>query len=93
MAGNYLIINALAYKREAIKNLKKLPPYQKKKAKRKIESLLSNPQLGKKLKGSFVGLRSLKSWPLRIIYSFDIGKEQITIITIDYQAGVYKRRG
>lgn len=78
------------YKTQAIKNLKRLGPTEKQKAKKKIESLLLNSLAGKKLKGEFSGLRSLKSWPLRIIYSFNAKSKTITIVTVDYRGSVYK---
>lgn len=78
------------YKSEAIKNLKRLNSLEKQKAKKKIEVLLSNPLAGKKLKGEFSNLRSLKSWPLRIIYLFDPKSQKITITTVDYRGNVYK---
>ena len=80
----------IAYKDEAIRNLKKLGSAEKQKAKRKIESLLLNPLLGKKLKGEFASLRSFKAWPLRIIYSFDSNAQTITIVTVDFRGSVYK---
>jgi len=78
------------YKSEAVKNLKNLAPAEKRKAKRKIEALLFNPLAGKKLKGEFSGLRSIKAWPLRIIYFFDSKLQTIIIITVDYRGCVYK---
>lgn len=78
------------YKDEAVRKLKKLGPAEKQKAKRKIESLLLNPLAGKILKGEFSGLRSLKVWPVRIIYTFESKLEKITIITVDYRGNVYK---
>lgn len=79
------------YKDEAIRKLKNLGPKEKQKSKRKIESLLLNPLSGKILKGEFAGVRSLKAWPLRIIYTFDSQSQTITIITVDYRGNVYKR--
>lgn len=79
----------ILYRDEAIKNLKKLGAAEKQKAKKKIESLLLNPLLGKKLKGQFEGLRSYRAWPLRIIYAFDESSQTITIITVDYRGDVY----
>lgn len=78
------------YKDEAVNRLKKLGVAEKQKAKRKIESLLLNPLSGKKLKGEFSGLYSLKAWPLRIIYAYDSKAQSITIITVDYRGNVYK---
>ncbi|MBP9691377.1 type II toxin-antitoxin system RelE/ParE family toxin [Candidatus Woesebacteria bacterium] len=78
------------YKAEAIKHLKNLDSAEKKKAKKKIESLVTNPLLGKKLKGEFSELRSLRAWPLRIIYLFDLKSQTITIVTVDFRGSVYK---
>ena len=80
----------LVYKDEAIKRLKKIRPQDKAKAKKKIQSLVLNPYVGKPLKGGLHGLFSLKAWPLRIIYSFDPNAQTITIETIDYRGDVYK---
>ncbi|MBI5465580.1 type II toxin-antitoxin system RelE/ParE family toxin, partial [Candidatus Gottesmanbacteria bacterium] len=73
------------YKTEAVKTLKNLNSAERRKVKRKIESLLSDPLAGKKLKGEFLGLRSFKAWPLRIIYFFDSKSQTITIVTVDYR--------
>ena len=78
------------YKAEAIKNLKNINAGDKQKAKKKIESLLSNPLSGKRLKGKFSKLRSFRAWPLRIIYLFNPKAQTITIITVDYRGNVYK---
>ncbi len=80
----------ILYKDEAVRKLKSLGPAEKQKAKRKIESILFNPLAGKILKGEFSSLRSLKAWPLRIIYTFDSRSQTITIITVDYRGNVYK---
>ena len=78
------------YKAEAIKKLKNLGPAEKQKARKKIEGLLSNPLMGKRLKGEFSGLMSLRAWPLRIIYSLDLKSQSIVILTVDYRGNVYK---
>ncbi len=80
----------ILYKEEAVRKLKNFGPAEKKKAKKKIEALLLNPLSGKPMKGEFSGLRSLKAWPLRIIYIFDSKSAKITIITVDYRGDVYK---
>ncbi len=81
----------LLYKNEAIKQLKKIAAADKKKAKKKITSLLANPLLGKPLKGKLAGLYSLKAWPLRVIYTFDPKTKTIVIQTVECRGGVYKR--
>lgn len=74
----------------AIKQLKKIGPSDKFKVDRKINSLLANPLAGKAMKGEYFGKRSLKAWPLRIIYSFNSDTQMIQIIAIDYRGDVYK---
>ena len=79
------------YKPEAVKQLRKIGPNDLQKAKRKIYSLLSDPFAGKPLQGKLSGLRSLRAWPLRIIYTLDSKANLITIETVDYRGDVYKR--
>lgn len=80
----------ILYRSEAVKNLKRLNPLEKQKAKKKMEILTSDPLSGKKLKGELSKLRSLRSWPLRIIYTFEPKSQTITIITVDFRGNVYK---
>lgn len=80
----------LVYKDEAAKRLKKIGATEKIKAKRKIMSLLTDPLAGKTLEGKLKGLRSIKAWPLRILYTFDPDKQTIQIETIDYRGDIYK---
>jgi len=80
----------LVDKDEAIKRLKKIGSADKTKSKKKILGLLSNPYMGKPLKGKLHGLYSLKAWPLRIIYTYDPDRQIIQIEDIDYRGDVYK---
>jgi len=80
----------IVYAPTVLKKIKKIKASEKAKVRKKIESLKVNPLAGKLLKGEFKGFRSLKSWPLRIIYSFDGKLKIINIVAIDYRGGVYK---
>lgn len=80
----------IRYKAEAIKQLQKIGSKDKKKAKKKLELLISNPFEGKPLQGQLKGLRSLRAWPLRIIYTYDKKHNLIIIETVDYRGDVYK---
>ncbi len=80
----------LVLKDEAVKRLKRIGGAEKIKARRKIYSLLSDPFQGKMLVGKLKGFRSVKAWPLRIIYTFDPVDQIIQIETIDYRGNVYK---
>lgn len=74
----------------ASKQLEKIGSTDRKKAAKKIESLLSNPLVGKQLQGEFLGQRSLRAWPLRIFYIFNSKSQTIEIIAIKYRGGAYK---
>lgn len=80
----------IVYAPSVIKRLKKINPSDKTKIKKKILSLKLNPLAGKLLKGEFRGLRSLRAWPLRIIYFFEAEKKIINIVWLDYRGQVYK---
>lgn len=76
---------------KASKHLEKIGPMDRKKIARKIDNLKSSPLSGKQLQGEYMGLRSLRVWPLRIIYSFDPPSQIIEIIDVDYRGNVYQK--
>jgi len=78
------------YSLTAEKQLKKLPYYKQIKVLKKIERLKNDPYAGKKLKGEFAGLRSLKIWPYRIIYRYFPREKLLFINIIQHRQGVYK---
>ena len=88
MAGNKAM--ELQYRLSAAKQIKEIGTKDQKKVKGKILSLLENPLEGKLLQGKLKGLRSLRAWPLRILYTFDPRSKTITIETVDYRGDVYK---
>ncbi len=77
----------LEYKPQAVKQLKKLPKMAVKKIIRKLELLLTEPLIGKQLKGEMEGLRSLRAWPYRIIY--EVKSNSVVIYSIAHRQGVY----
>lgn len=81
----------IIYAPTVIKNLSKIPSPDLKKVKKKIEILKPDPLSGKNLKGEFSGLKSLRAWPLRIIYILDHKKDIIKIVAIDYRGQAYKK--
>jgi len=88
LAGNKAM--ELQYRLSAAKQIKEIGTKDQKKVKGKILSLLENPLEGKLLQGKLKGLRSLRAWPLRILYTFDPRSKTITIETVDYRGDVYK---
>jgi len=57
---------------------------------KKIEKLKNDPYIGKKLKGEFEGLRSLKVWPYRIIYRYLPQDKLFFINVVQHRQKVYK---
>lgn len=78
------------YSATARKQLKKLPRDKRAKTLQKIEKLKSDPYAGKKLKGEFEGLRSLKTWPYRIIYRYLPQDKLLFINVIRHRQRAYK---
>lgn len=81
----------LVYSPTSIKHLKRIGPAEKKKAKIKIEMVVSNPLMGKLLQGEHAGQRSVYAWPLRIIYTFEPQSQIIEVIDVDYRGNVYQK--
>lgn len=78
------------YSSTARRQLKKLPSSQRIKILKKIEKLKNDPYAGKKLKGGFEGLRSLKTWPYRVIYRYSPQDKILFINIVQHRQGVYK---
>lgn len=80
----------IEYSNTARKQLRKLPRNQKIKVLKKIEKLKNDPYAGKKLKGEFKGLRSLKIWPYRIIYRYLPQDKLLFINVVQHRQTAYK---
>jgi mRNA interferase RelE/StbE len=78
------------YSHAARKQIKKLPKNKQIKVLTTIEKLKNDPYAGKKLKGEFEGLRSLKIWPYRIIYRYLPQERLLFINVIQHRQRVYK---
>lgn len=80
----------IVYKDEALKQLKRIGSTELRKARKKIALLVDDPLAGKPLQGKLLGIRSLRAWPLRILYTFFSDTQTVVIETIDYRGDVYK---
>jgi len=78
------------YSSVARKEIKKIPRNKQIKILSMIEKLKNDPYAGKGLKGEFVGLRSLKVWPYRIIYRYLSQDKLIFINVVQHRQGAYK---
>lgn len=78
------------YSHTAKKQIKKLPKSKQVKVLGTIEKLKNDPYAGKKLKGEFEGLHSLKVWPYRIIYRYLPQEKLLFINVIEHRQKVYK---
>ncbi|KKR32694.1 MAG: Addiction module toxin, RelE/StbE family [Candidatus Gottesmanbacteria bacterium GW2011_GWC2_39_8] len=75
---------------DAVKQYNHLPPGDKKKIKKKLNTLNENPYAGKKLSGELFLYRSLRVWPYRIIYIINKNEEMIEVSSIVHRQGAYK---
>lgn len=75
---------------EASKQYKHLPTQEQIRIKKKLTLLEQDPLVGKKLSGELLGLRSLRAWPYRIIYTTDESGLNVTIKSIIHRQGAYK---
>jgi addiction module RelE/StbE family toxin len=80
----------IEYSLTALKQLKKLSKDKQLKVLKVIENLKNNPFGGKKLKGEFEGLYSLKVWPYRVIYHYFSKEKLLFINVIQHRQEVYK---
>lgn len=76
--------------KDASKQYKRLPKSEQTKIHKKLIALQRDPYEGKKLTGEFVGIRSLRAWPYRILYEINEEKKNIEIHKIAHRQGVYK---
>ena len=75
---------------KALKQYNNLPKTEQTKIKKKLLALELNVQEGKKLSREYAELRSLKTWPYRIIYYIDKMRKKIFVVTIAHRQGVYR---
>ena len=76
--------------RQADKQFEKLPKKDQKRVQAAFEVLRDNPTAGKSLEGKYKGLRSLRVWPYRILYTVDHRVITVTVVTIGHRKDVYR---
>jgi mRNA-degrading endonuclease RelE of RelBE toxin-antitoxin system len=76
--------------KDAHKQYIHLPKPDQIKILKKLTSLESSPNEGKKLSGELHGILSLHAWPYRILYEINEKQQLITIHKIAHRQGVYK---
>jgi mRNA-degrading endonuclease RelE of RelBE toxin-antitoxin system len=77
----------LDYTKTAQKDIRKLPPEQRKKILKKLKILTQLPLSGKKLEGEYKDQRVIRAWPYRIIY--EIRGNTIYVLTVKHRQGAY----
>lgn len=63
---------------------------EQQKISKKLLLLEVNPTVGKKLTGEFIGIRSLRAWPYRILYEINETKRRVEVHKIVHRQGAYK---
>ena len=72
------------------KDLKKLSNRYLIKTLSLIDNLKTNPFLGEKMSGNFIGSYRIKIPPIRIVYTPDLKGKTILVEAIGHRQGVYK---
>ena len=80
----------VVFTKDASKLYDHLPSSERKKINKKIEILKKQSIAGKKLTGEYEGMRSLRSWPYRIIYYVDTKQEKAVVLSVLHRQGAYK---
>lgn len=74
----------------ARKDLKKLDKRFLIKVSESFEILTTNPLLGEKMSGEYMGSYRIKIHPIRIIYKVNLENSIISITTVGHRGDVYK---
>ena len=80
----------IVIRKQAVKNLQKIPNIYKKRIIAQINELEINPYLGLKLTGVLSNYYKIKIWPYRIIYELREKEKIIFVKEIAHRQGVYK---
>jgi mRNA-degrading endonuclease RelE of RelBE toxin-antitoxin system len=75
---------------QARKQYKKLSKIEQRKVAQKIQTIVDNPYVGKKLAGELDNRWSIRAWPYRVLYRIDKKQKSVEIISIAHRQGVYK---
>ena len=76
--------------KNARKDYEHLPRPEQAKVRKKLASLEQNPYVGKKLTGELAGIRSLRSWPYRILYEINESGSRVEVHKIKHRQEAYK---
>lgn len=89
----------LAFSKNAVKFLDKIPPKDSKKVKNKIFQLLDLAQKSdvttskeidtKPLKGSWAGFSRLRVGKIRVVFEIDFEQDKLLIFAIDFRGDIY----
>lgn len=81
----------LEYTTVAEKSIETISGIDQKRIKNALESLQTNPNLGKQLVGPLKGLRSLRVGDYRIIYKKENKDPVILVVAVGQRKNIYKK--
>lgn len=76
-------------KKKVKKEIRALPKKDQERIIACFDVLRENPMAGKMLEGKYKGLRSLRVWPYRILYSVDHRIVTVTVVKVGHRQRVY----
>jgi mRNA interferase RelE/StbE len=80
----------LDFSRDAQKSLDRLSAASRDKIFRILDALVTDPHVGKKLRGDLEGYSSVRAWPFRVIYKIKQKQLIILVLMIKHRKDVYR---
>ena len=81
---------SLQIKQSALKEIQSLPKPERLRLIAAIDQLVTNPHVGKLLKGDFSGLRRIRVGVYRVIYEINEGQVLVLVLRIAHRKQAYR---
>lgn len=80
----------IQFEKKAKKELDNIPLQYQKRILNILPILQTNPFIGKKMRGEFLGYYNYRVWPYRIVYKIIKNILLIIVVQIGHRQGIYK---
>lgn len=81
----------LRYSRGSGRSIRKLDPQVRRRVRKALDELSSNPERGKPLQFRLKGLRSWRTGDFRIVYRVVADRVEVIVIAVGHRRNVYDR--
>ena len=81
----------IRYSRSAARSIRQLDPQVRRRIRRALDVLVTNPERGKPLQLTLKGLRSWRTGAFRIVYRIVDQRIEVIVVAIGHRRDVYER--